>query len=163
MIRLVNRPRPASLSPHVTLVGTGQDYKKAQQILAGLHNIKFLEWVKPEELPDLVARHAISLGIFSTTSKGLRWVPNKVDHSMAAGCAVVTSASKPQLRVLGDGAIFTTPGNAESLAETLKNLLTHPDALAAAQRNAREAASRFTPEKVTSPLAAWIRARQGTR
>ena len=144
------------LFPHFTLIGKGQDYAKVRAIVNGLDNVEFREWVEPEDLPALVASHAISLGIFSTTSKGLHVVPNKVYQSMAAGCAVITSDTAPQRRVLKDGVVYVEPGNPTALADAIKTLLRDPQALAHAQTRSRKIASQFSGEMITKPLYHWI-------
>ncbi|WP_051923964.1 glycosyltransferase [Bifidobacterium biavatii] len=141
-----------------TLIGKGQDYVEVRRIADGLDNVEFREWVEPEELPALVASHAISLGIFSTTPKGLHVVPNKVYQSMAAGCAVITSDTAPQRRMLGDGVVYVKPGDATALADAIERLLADPAALRAAQAAAVTAAGSFTDDKITRPLAEWVRA-----
>lgn len=144
------------LTPHFTLIGKGQDYAKVRTITHGLDNVEFREWVEPEDLPALVSSHAISLGIFSTTSKGLHVVPNKVYQSMAAGCAVITSDTAPQRRVLGDGVIYVKPGDPEALADAIEGLLRDPEALEVAQVKALEASRRFSSDIITKPLYQWI-------
>ncbi len=102
------------ITPKFTLIGKGQDYKKVRSISKGMNNITFREWVEPEDSSIVIASHAISLGIFSTTPKGLHVVPNKVYQSMAAGCAVITSGTAPQRRVLENGVVFVRPGDPQS-------------------------------------------------
>lgn len=145
------------LAPHVTMIGKGQDYETVRTLTAGLDNVEFREWVEPENLPGIVSQHAIALGIFSTTPKGLHVVPNKVYQSMAAGCAVVTSDTAPQRRVLGDGVIFVKPGDATALADAIESLLNDPQTLTAAQHHAAAAARRFSSELITHDLNRWIR------
>lgn len=148
------------LTPHFTLIGKGQDYDEVRSIVQGLANVEFIPWIEPEQLPDVVASHAIALGIFSTTPKGLHVVPNKVYQSMAAGCAVITSDTAPQRRMLRNGAILVEPGNATALADAISRLLTDDRALASAQANARHAAQAFSSVPVTEELAYRIRTRQ---
>lgn len=145
------------VTPNFTLVGKGQDYKEVRELCKGLDNVTFREWVEPEELPTLVASHAIALGIFSTTPKGLRVVPNKVYQSMAVGCAVITSDTKPQRRMLGDGVVFVQPGNAKSLANAIESLVANPSILTKKQRRALEVSQRFTSENITKELAQWVK------
>ncbi|PST47682.1 hypothetical protein COO72_11735 [Bifidobacterium callitrichos] len=144
------------LFPHFTLIGKGQDYAKVRAIVNGLDNVEFREWVEPEDLPALVASHAISLGIFSTTSKGLHVVPNKVYQSMAAGCAVITSDTAPQRRVLGDGVVYVRPGDPVALADAIEALLGDPELLAEAQHKARLTSEQFSSRIITKPLYQWI-------
>ena len=147
------------LTPHVTLIGKGQDYDEVRSIVAGLNNVEFREWVEPEELPRTVASHAISLGIFSTTPKGLHVVPNKVYQSMAAGCAVITSDTAPQRRMLDDGVVFVKPGDAHALADAIEHLLTDSKALEDAQAAAVRVAQQFTAAEITRDLADWVKKR----
>ena len=104
----------------------------------------------------MVASHAISLGIFSTTPKGLHVVPNKVYQSMAAGCAVITSDTVPQRRMLDDGVTYVRPGDAQALADAIERLTTDDDALSAAQQAAALAAQSFTDVEVTRELYSWV-------
>lgn len=140
----------------VDLIGTGQDYEAVRKIVEPLNNVTLHDWVEPEDLPALVSHHQISLGIFSTTPKGLHVVPNKVYQSMAAGCAVVTSDSAPQRRMLAGAAVLTQPGSPGSLANTLERLLTDPQALTQAQNNSRGGAQRFRAETITVALSTWL-------
>ena len=74
------------------------------------------------ELPDVAVAHDVCLGIFGTGAKALRVVPNKVFQGAAAGCAIVTSDTAPQRRVLGADALFTPPGDPAALAAALTRL-----------------------------------------
>lgn len=141
----------------VTMIGQGQDYEKVRRITEKLENVTFTQWIEPEQLPSVVARHGIALGIFSTTSKGLHVVPNKVYQSMAAGCAVVTSDTAPQRRELHDGVVYVRPGSPQSLADALEKLLKDPALLDKARRESRRVARDFTAQRVSLPLADWVR------
>lgn len=144
------------ITPKFTLIGKGQDYDEVRSISKDLDNITFHEWVEPEALPSVVASHAISLGIFSTTPKGLHVVPNKVYQSMAAGCAVITSDTAPQRRMLGNGVVFVRPGDPQALADAIESLVSDAEYLARKQHDARTVAQRFTCDVVTRDLAQWI-------
>ena len=146
------------VTPNVTMIGKGQDYDTVRQQLEELRHVTFIEWMEPEILAAFVSKQAISLGIFSTTPKGLRVVPNKVYQSLAAGCAVITSATAPQQRMIGDGAIYTKPGDARALADAIASLLNDSKRLAQAQHRARQAATRFHASQINKELSAWINA-----
>lgn len=143
----------------VTLIGTGQDWGRAREILAGRDSVRWIDWIEPENLPTVVAAHDISLGIFATSPKALRVVPNKVYEAAAAGCAVITSDTPPQRGVLGDGAIFTAPGDSGALADAILGLVTSRDRLADARRVARHRAQTFRPERVVDVLLDALSAR----
>ena len=137
----------------VTMVGTGQDHDEARSLAARNPRVTWLDWVPPEQLPALVARHDVCLGIFGTGPKALRVVPNKVFQGAAAGCALVTSDTAPQRRLLGDAAVLVPPGDAGALAAALHDLAADRDRLRAARTAVAElAGTSFTPAAVTAPL-----------
>ena len=140
----------------ITFIGTGQDYPEVRSLLDEFDGVTFLDWVEPENLPRTVAEHAISLGIFSTTPKGLHVVPNKVYQSLAAGCAVITSDTPPQRRMLGDGVVYVQPGDSVALADAIDALLSDEDLLRASRDRAMRASASFTPSEIAAPLYAWL-------
>jgi glycosyltransferase involved in cell wall biosynthesis len=115
--------------------------------------VRWLDWVPAAGLPALVAAHDVCLGIFGTGEKAKRVVPNKVFQGAAAGCAIITSDTAPQRRVLGDAAILVPPGDPEALAEALLRLSRDREEVLALRKAARHLAQqRFTPEHVVAPL-----------
>jgi len=145
--------RIAGAPIEVTMIGHGQDEVAAKRAAAGNPAVRWLDWVPAAELPAVVAAHDVCLGIFGTGEKALRVVPNKVYQGAAAGCAIVTSDTAPQRRVLGDAAILVPPGDAGALATALLRLASDRDALLKLRHAARQlAAERFTPEQVVQPL-----------
>lgn len=137
----------------VTMVGRGQDRTEAQRLAAGNPRVEWLDWVPAAQLPELVARHDICLGILGTGAKARRVVPNKVYQGAAAGCAVVTSDTPPQRTALGDAAIFVPPGDAAGLAATLTELAGDAAALDKLRNAARDrAGERFAAPAVVGPL-----------
>lgn len=147
----------AELAPEVavrlTLVGGGQDEAEVRRLVGEDPRVTWLPWVAPEELPALVAGHDVCLGVFGTTAKAARVVPTKVYQGAAAGCAVVTSRTGPQVRALGDAAVYVPAGDARALAAALtrlagdRALVDHHRAQAA-----RVADERFRPSAVIAPL-----------
>ncbi len=137
----------------VTMIGRGQDEAKTKRAAAANQSVCWLDWVPAAELPALVASHDVCLGIFGTGDKALRVVPNKVFQGAAAGCAVITSDTAPQRRVLGDAAVLVPPGDPAALADALLRLASDREALLKLRHAARQlAAERFTPEQVVGPL-----------
>ncbi|MFI2103337.1 glycosyltransferase [Isoptericola sp. NPDC019693] len=141
-----------------TLVGSGQDLPAVRERLRGLPGITWRDWVEPADLPALVAAHDVCLGIFSTTPKGLRVVPNKVFQGLAAGCVVVTSGTEPQRRLLGDHLELVPPGDPAALADRLL-ALRDPAALAAARARAAAGRDLARPAAVVRPLVRLLRER----
>jgi glycosyltransferase involved in cell wall biosynthesis len=150
--------RIAGAPVQVTMIGRGQDEAAAKRAAAANTSVRWLDWVPAAELPALVAAHDVCLGIFGTGDKALRVVPNKVFQGAAAGCAVVTSDTAPQRRVLGtvpqeSGAVLVPPGDPAALADALLRLAGDRDELLKLRHAARQlAAQRFTPEQVVAPL-----------
>jgi glycosyltransferase involved in cell wall biosynthesis len=149
--------RLAGTPVEVTMIGRGQDEAQAKAAAGTNPAVRWLDWVPAAELPALVAGHDVCLGIFGTGEKARRVVPNKVFQGAAAGCAIVTSDTAPQRRVLGDAAILVPPGDSDALAATLLRLADDRDALLTLRRQARELARlRLTAAQVVAPLAARL-------
>jgi glycosyltransferase involved in cell wall biosynthesis len=145
--------RIAGAPVEVTMIGRGQDEAETKRAAAANQSVRWLDWVPAAELPALVASHDVCLGIFGTGDKALRVVPNKVFQGAAAGCAVITSDTAPQRRVLGDAAVLVPPGDPVALADALLQLANDREELLKRRHAARQlAAERFTPEQVVRPL-----------
>ncbi|MFF5229541.1 glycosyltransferase [Dactylosporangium sp. NPDC000521] len=143
-----------------TMVGQGQDEAATRRAAEGA-DVTWLPWVAAGDLPALVAGHDVCLGIFGTSEKAMRVVPNKVFQGAAAGCAVVTSDSPPQRRALGDAALLIPAGDPHALAATLRRLATDRSETARLKQAARRlAGARFTPEHVVAPLWERLSARE---
>jgi glycosyltransferase involved in cell wall biosynthesis len=145
--------RIAGAPVEVTMIGTGQEEAATKRAAAANASVRWLDWVPAAELPALVAAHDVCLGIFGTSDKALRVVPNKVFQGAAAGCAVITSDTAPQRRVLSDAAVLVPPGDAAALADALLRLSGDREELLRLRHAAGQlAAKRFTPEQVVAPL-----------
>jgi glycosyltransferase involved in cell wall biosynthesis len=136
-----------------TLVGRGQDWAECRALAAGCPNVRWLDWVEPDELPAFVAGHDVTLGIFGTGNKARLVVPTKVFQGAAAGTAIVTSDTEPQRAALGGAAAYVRPGDADALARTLLALEGDRDRV----RRLRDAAfaiadARFRPAEVVAPF-----------
>jgi glycosyltransferase involved in cell wall biosynthesis len=137
----------------VTMIGRGQDRDAAAEAATGNPHVSWRDWVPAEDLPEVVRRHDVCLGIFGTGPKASRVVPNKVYQGAAAGCVVVTSDTAPQRRALGDAALYVPPGDGTALAAVLRALAKNRSRVEQLQRAARDRALRsFTPAAVAAPL-----------
>ena len=139
----------------VTMVGSGQDLAETRARVGAVpaEHVTWVGWVEPAELPLLVAGHDVCLGIFGTGAKATRVVPNKIFQGAAAGCALITSDTEPQRRLLGDAALLVPPGDSAALAEALRSLAADPARLAAVRAASRALAlDSFTPARVVGPL-----------
>lgn len=143
----------------VSMIGRGQDLAACQEALGDRPEVHWQSWVEPTELPDVVASHHVCLGVFGVTPKAGRVVPNKVFQGAAAGCAIVTSDTAPQRRLLGNAGAFVPPGDAAALASILGQLADDPVRVARLREAARELGeTSFQPVKVVEPLVEQLRA-----
>lgn len=141
----------------ITMIGTGQDEAATKTAAEGNSAVRWLDWVDAGRLPALVAEHDVCLGIFGTSAKALRVVPNKVFQGAAAGCAIVTSDTAPQRRMLGDDVVLVPPGDPDALADTLRALAADRAELARLRTAAHTMATkRFAPDQIVAPLLATL-------
>jgi glycosyltransferase involved in cell wall biosynthesis len=139
------------------LIGRGQDYEATRAAAAANASVEWIDWLDPDELPQVVAAHDVCLGVFGTGPKAFRVVPNKVFQGAAAGTAIVTSDTRPQREALGSAALFVPPGDASALADALMELAWYPERLAELRTAAyRRAMLSFRPASVTAPLYARV-------
>lgn len=143
-------------SVEATMVGRGQDLDEARRAAAANRQVTWTGMVAPEDLPTLVASHDVCLGIFGDTPKALRVVPNKAYQGIRARCALVTSDTAPQRRMLDGVAEFVTPADPAALADRLRALAGDPARVAALRDRSAAASDRFGPAAVAAPLAGVI-------
>jgi len=122
------------------VIGTGQLDSLLQRRPS---NVEHIPWVDYGLLPGELHRAACALGIFGTSSKAARVIPNKAFQALACATPLVT-ADTPAARELlvdGESALLVPPGDAAALAEALRRLAAHAELckqLAAAGRTAYE-------------------------
>lgn len=133
----------------VTMIGVGQEYDYVRSTLGAYRDVTFLDWVGAADLPDVVASHDVTLGIFGDSPKAQRVVPNKVYQGVAARTVVVTSDTPPQRRVLADGAEFVQPGDSAALDKTLRELVNDPQRF---EPGIHRPDVEWLPRRVTVPL-----------
>jgi glycosyltransferase involved in cell wall biosynthesis len=91
-------------------------------------NVEWIRWVEYEELPRELHRAGCALGIFGTSDKARRVIPNKAFQALACGAPLVT-ADTPAARELlvdGESALLVPPGDPEALADALRRLTAAP-------------------------------------
>lgn len=136
-----------------TMIGSGQDLVEAKRAAGDSQRVTWIDWVDGDDLPDVVAHHDVCLGIFGTSPKAQSVVPNKVFQGAAAGCAIVTSDTPPQRRVLGEAAVYVPPGDPAALAAALRQLADHRGTLHALRHRGNDLARQdFTPSAVVRVL-----------
>lgn len=117
----------ARLAPEIPLrvIGEGQ--------LDGLlaerpGHVEHVPWVEYEDLPAVYQRAGCVLGIFGTSDKAARVIPNKVFQGLACGRPVVTGDTPAARELLTDGAdaLLVPPGDPAALADALRRLANDP-------------------------------------
>ena len=118
----------ARLAPELRLriVGSGQ----LDALLADPPaNVDWVPWVEYDRLPEELHRASCALGIFGTSAKAQRVIPNKAFQALACGTPLVT-ADTPAARELlvdGESALLVPPGDPETLADALRRLAGDPE------------------------------------
>jgi glycosyltransferase involved in cell wall biosynthesis len=110
----------------VRIVGSGQ--------LEGLvgersENVEWVPWVEYERLPAELSRAGCALGIFGTSDKARRVIPNKAFQALACGTPLLTADTPAarELLVHNETALLVPPGDAEALAAALRALQADPE------------------------------------
>jgi glycosyltransferase involved in cell wall biosynthesis len=108
------------------LVGSGQlDHKLAGRPA----NVEWVPWVEYERLADELHRASCAVGIFGTSDKARRVIPNKAFQALACGTPLVTADTPAARELLTDGesALLVPPGDPQALADALQRLAGDPD------------------------------------
>jgi glycosyltransferase involved in cell wall biosynthesis len=104
-------------------------------------NVEWLSWVEYEQLPGELHRAGCALGIFGTSDKAARVIPNKAFQALACGTPLVT-ADTPAARELlvdGESALLVPPGDPEALAAAIRRLAEDPELATRLSRGGRAA------------------------
>ena len=96
-------------------------------------NVEWVDWVEYEQLPAEYQRAGCALGVFGTSAKAARVIPNKAFQALACGTPLVTADTPAARELLTDGesALLVPPGDADALATAVRRLAA--DAALAAQ------------------------------
>jgi glycosyltransferase involved in cell wall biosynthesis len=113
----------ARLAPELRfrVVGSGQ----LERLLDGRPpNVEHVSWVEYERLAGELHRASCALGVFGTSAKAARVIPNKVFQALACGTPVITADTPAARELLRDGesALLVPPGDAQALASALRRL-----------------------------------------
>jgi glycosyltransferase involved in cell wall biosynthesis len=117
----------ARLAPELPfrIVGTGQ----LDELLRDRpDNVEWVPWVEYERLPDELAQAGCALGVFATSPKAGRVIPNKAFQALACGTPLVTADTPAAGELLRDGesALLVPPGDPAALADAVRRLAGEP-------------------------------------
>jgi glycosyltransferase involved in cell wall biosynthesis len=93
-------------------------------------NVEWIRWVEYEHLGNEYRAAACALGIFGTSAKAARVIPNKAYQALACGTPLVTADTPAARELLSDGesARLVPAGNSEALADAVRGLLADDEA-----------------------------------
>jgi glycosyltransferase involved in cell wall biosynthesis len=136
----------------VRIVGDGQERVRIEALARELDvgNVQFVGRLPVSELPGEIAAASLCLGIFGTTPKADRVVPNKLFECLAM-CRAVVTADTSAIRLAFDDEIARVPaGDPEALANAVRQLFYDEDRLA---QLAKAGHARFERDYSESALA----------
>jgi glycosyltransferase involved in cell wall biosynthesis len=142
----------ARLAPDIPfrIVGSGQ---LASLLSSPPPNVEHVPWVEYDRLPAELHRAGCALGIFGTTGKAQRVIPNKAFQALACGTPLVT-ADTPAARELlanGDSALLVPPGDPEALAGAVRDLAADDELARRIAAGGRATYERHASEAVLGP------------
>ncbi len=113
----------ARLAPDLQfrIIGSGQQ----EDELAGRPaNVEWTPWVEYEHLPAELHAAGCALGIFGTSAKAGRVIPNKAFQALACGTPLVTADTPAARELVADGvsALLVPPADSEALAAAVRRL-----------------------------------------
>jgi glycosyltransferase involved in cell wall biosynthesis len=122
-----------------SLLGDGPARPACRKAAAGLANVFFEDRIPYAALPDRIRRADILLGVFGTTRKAGRVIPNKVFQALAAGRPVITRVSDayPAEARASEALEFVPPGEPQALAGAVAAWAARRERLPARGRAAR--------------------------
>jgi len=113
-------------------------------------NVEHVAWVEYEQLPDENRSAGCALGIFGTTAKAQRVIPNKAFQALACGTPLVTADTPAAKELLEDGvsALLVPPGDPTALAGAVRRLAADQDLAGRIGAGGRAAYEREASEAV---------------
>jgi glycosyltransferase involved in cell wall biosynthesis len=113
-------------------------------------NVDWQRWIEYARLPEAYWEAGCALGIFGTSDKAQRVIPNKAFQALACGTPLVT-ADTPAARELlvdGESALLVPPGDAQALAAAVRRVAADPELALHLSAGGRAAYERHASEDV---------------
>jgi len=139
----------ARLDPELTIrvVGTGQ----LDRLLESRPpNVEWVEWVDYDRLPEEYWSAGCALGVFGTSDKAGRVIPNKAFQALASGTPLITADTRGarELLVDGESALLVPPGDPAALAAAMRRVSSDPALARELGAGGRESYERHASEEV---------------
>lgn len=132
---------------HFLAVGDGKERPRLENIAHkwNLENVIFIGAKPKSEMPDFLAASNACLAILRDIPMFRTTYPNKVFDYMAAGRPTILAIDGVIREVVesANGGIFVEPGNAEALAEAVRNLFENPEHAREMGLNARRYVEKY--------------------
>lgn len=144
-----------------TLLGDGPLRANCEKRAASASNVAFEDWIPYRQLTDRIRRADILLGVFGSSAKAGRVIPNKVFQALACGKPLVTRSApaypEPLRAAVDSGIRWVPAGDAAALADAVAELAAHPERLASLGTAARHSYERhFSAAAVAAQLRAAL-------
>jgi glycosyltransferase involved in cell wall biosynthesis len=132
------------------VVGSGQ---LGSMLATRPPNVEHVPWVDYWTLPAQLHRAGCALGIFGTSDKALRVIPNKAFQALACGTPLVTgdTPAARELLVDGESALLVAPGDPAALADAVQRLAEDGELARHVGAGGRAAYERHASEAVLGP------------
>ena len=118
----------AQIAPEVPfrIVGTGQ---LAVLLRNRPANVEWTDWVEYQHLPQELHRAGCALGVFGTSAKAGRVIPNKAFQALACGTPLITADTAAARELLHDDkdALLVPAGDPAALAAAVRRLATNAE------------------------------------
>src|SRR5262249_3321490 len=113
-------------------------------------NVEWVEWIEYDDLPREYWSAGCALGIFGTSDKALRVIPNKAYHALACGVPLITADTPAARELLSDGenALLVPPGDPAALAQAMRRVAADPELARTLSRGARDTYETEASEEV---------------
>ncbi len=133
----------AALVPEArwTMLGNGPLRSICEEKSSLYSHINFEDWCPYDRLAERIGQADLLLGIFGSSSKAGRVIPNKAYQALSCGRPLITQESTAypaELRAAQDSGItFIEPGNPQALAGAVREMIKEPQMLPERGRQAR--------------------------
>lgn len=113
-------------------------------------NVEHVPWIEYDQLSAELHRAGCALGIFGTSPKAARVIPNKAFQALACATPLVTAdtAAARELLVDGESALLVPPSDPEALAAAVRRLAADPALRRSLSAGGRAAYERHASEAV---------------